>query len=69
MVDEMYGSAGWVAERLGVSSRTINRWQKQGKFRGRVQVQRSVGGWNMYNRAQVEALAAELIRHPDLMER
>jgi excisionase family DNA binding protein len=51
-----YLSAAQVAERLGVSAKTVSRWAKQ----GRLAHQRTLGGHRRYDPDQVDQLAREL---------
>jgi excisionase family DNA binding protein len=51
-----YLTATQVAERLGVSAKTVSRWAKQ----GRLAHQRTLGGHRRYDPAQIDQLAREL---------
>ena len=56
MTRSAYLTAAQVAERLGVSAKTVTRWAKA----GRLAHQRTLGGHRRYDPDQVERLAREL---------
>ena len=51
-----YLTAAQVAERLGVSPKTVSRWAKQ----GRLAHQRTLGGHRRYDPDQIDQLEREL---------
>jgi excisionase family DNA binding protein len=51
-----YLTATQVAERLGVSAKTVSRWAKA----GRLAHQRTLGGHRRYDPGQIDRLAREL---------
>ena len=56
MTRSAYLTAAQVAERLGVSPKTVGRWAKD----SRLAHQRTLGGHRRYDPAQVDQLAREL---------
>jgi excisionase family DNA binding protein len=56
MTRSAYLTAAQVAERLGVSPKTVTRWAKA----GRLAHQRTLGGHRRYDPTQVDQLAREL---------
>jgi excisionase family DNA binding protein len=56
MTRSAYLTATEVAERLGVSPKTVSRWAKD----GRLAHQRTLGGHRRYDPAQVDQLKREL---------
>ena len=56
MTRSAYLTAAQVAERLGVSAKTVSRWAKA----GRLAHQRTLGGHRRYDPGQIDRLAREL---------
>jgi putative resolvase len=56
MTHSTYLTATQVAERLGVSAKTVTRWAKQGRLAHR----RTLGGHRRYDPDQIDQLEREL---------